>query len=222
MADSKPASGIGIETSLPQHLSLGLRPAAREVVEVLREFGHASVLYDGALRALATIAPPVREWMASYAMREVLDELEVAARVGSKTPGLGDRADTLAGCWRATRATDQSLEVTQPMIEAVDRFLKQHSEDKPRRRARARLTVVGLDPVGREAPPAVLRDQVKALMDFRDEFNRILHGRPDPADVAFNAALDHFESFVLGWLRPQPSEDFALLDRFLQEGPPDA
>jgi hypothetical protein len=55
------------------------------VLEVLRDLGHAAVLYEGALRALATVAASVREWMAAYAMREPLDELEVAVRVVSNT-----------------------------------------------------------------------------------------------------------------------------------------
>jgi hypothetical protein len=108
------------------------------------------------------------------------------------------------------------------MLQAVDAFVKEHTDDGSRRRARARLTIVGLDPVGREAPPIVLHGRVTALMESRDDFNAILHGRPNPAGIKFNAALSRFESFVLAWLRPQPSEDFSELDRFLQEGPPDA
>jgi hypothetical protein len=218
----KPTSEIRIETSLPERPLLELRPAAREVLEVLRDFGHAAALYEGALRALATVNPPVREWMAAFAMRELLDELEVAARVGRGTPSLDVRVDALAAGWRPTRATDGPLQVTQAMIEAVDVFLTEHTDDANRRRARARLTIAGLDPVGREAPPVVMQDRAKALMELRDEFNAILHGRPNPADAKFNGSLDRLESFVLGWLRPQPSEDFAELDRFVQQGPPDA
>src|SRR5438132_1425338 len=88
----------------------------QRVAQPLRGLGRAAALYEGALRALATIAPPVREWMAAYAMREVLDELELAARVGSNTPGLGVRADALAECWRPTRTADDTVEVTQAMI----------------------------------------------------------------------------------------------------------
>lgn len=222
MTESNPVSEIRIKSSLQEPALLELRPAAREVLEVLREHGHAAALYEGALRALTTIAPPVGEWMASYAMRELLDELEIAASVGSKTPGLGVRTDALAGCWRPTRTSDGTLEVTQAMIEAVDGFLKERTDEARRRRARARLTVVGLDPIGREGPPVILQHRVEALMEFRDGFNAILHGRPNPAGAKFNTLLDRFESFLLAWLRPQPSEDFAELDRFLQEGPPDA
>ena len=57
-------------------------------------------------------------------------------------------------------------------------------------------------------------------MAFRRDFNSILHGRPDPAREALGLALDRFERFLLKWLRPQPSKDFAELDRFLQKGPP--
>lgn len=222
MSEVHPASDILIQTSLPERASLGLRPAAGEVLEVLRALGQAAALYEGALRALATIAPPVGEWMAAYAMRELLDELEVAARVERRTPGLGVQTDALTGRWRPTRAADGTLQVTQAMIEDVDDFLGNRTDDGRRRRARARLTVVGLDPVGRDAPPVVLQHRVDALMEFRDDFNAILHDRPDAAGTRFKASLDRFENFVLGWLRPQPSEDFSELDGFLREGPPDA
>jgi hypothetical protein len=127
MVERELTSEIGVETSLSERPSLELRPVAREVVEVLRDLGHSAALYEGALRALATIAPPVRERMAAFAMRELLDELEVAARVGSKTPGRGVRTDALAERWRPMRAADGTLQVTQAMIEAVDGFLRDRS-----------------------------------------------------------------------------------------------
>jgi hypothetical protein len=222
MAESPPTRDSGITTSLPERPPLELRPGAREVLDVLRELGHAASLYEGALRALSTIAPPVSEWMAAYALRELLDELELAAGVGTKAPGLGVRTDALAERWRPTRTSDGTLDVTQAMIEAVDDFLEQHTGDAGRRRARSQLTIVGLDPVGREAPPVILQDRVRALMALRDDFNAILHGRPNPATSKFTAALDRLEGFLIAWLRPQPSADFADLDRFLEEGPPDA
>jgi hypothetical protein len=222
MTEPKPATEIRIDAALAERPPLELRAAAREVLEVLRDLAQAAALYEGALRAVATIAPPVREWMAAYALRELLDELEKAARVDGKPAGLGIRTDALAACWTPTRAADGTLDASQAMLEAVDGHLREHTDDERRRRARARLTLLGLNPVGREAPAPVLDAGARALMDFRHDFNAILHGRPDPATAKFNPLLDRFESFLLGWLRPQPSQDFAELDRFLQEGPPSA
>jgi hypothetical protein len=59
-------------------------------------------------------------------------------------------------------------------------------------------------------------------MDFRTEFNLLLHRKPDNADRQLDSLLDRLEPFVLGWLRPRPSVDLPELDRLLELGPPDA
>jgi hypothetical protein len=161
-------------------------------------------------------------WMAAYALRELLEELEAAAHVGAKGPRLGEQVAELANVWRPTRDQDGILHAEPAMLEAVDQLLKRRAEDAPQRRARAALLIKGLDPVGLPGPPVLREKRTEALMDFRAECNLLLHQRPDEADQRLESLLESFEPFVLGWLRPQPSVDLPELDRVLELGPPDA
>jgi hypothetical protein len=123
---------------------LELRPAARAVSDALRGHGRAALLYEGALRVHAVLMRPAGAWMAAYALRELLEELEVAAHVGAKEARLGDQVDALATVWQPTRDQVGALRAEPAMLEAVDQLLKRRAEDAPQRRARAALVIKGL------------------------------------------------------------------------------
>ena len=200
-------------------------PRSRELWEtLLREGGRLGHFYEGALRVLADTSNPVRVEMAAYAMRELIEGLERAA-VASPNPGpkLGDLVERLRGSWeKADRNAegDGLLNPRDPAVRAVDRFLTDTDRGEQRRRNRAQTTIRELDPARRESPPAVTDLRVERLLDFRNEFNGMLHSEEATAAAELEAALRRFERFLLDWFRPQTFADFDAIDTLLEEGPP--
>lgn len=208
-----------VNLRLPQ-----LSSRSREVLEVLaRQKGRPDRFYEGALRALADLANPVRAEMAAYALRELIQELERAAGAPKKGPGLGDLLSTFRTKWEAAerRSSDRGLvDNCDPAVFAVDQFLDEAKEGHLSRRDRAQETLSGLDPVQRVGPPDTEERRIEALLDFREEFNEALHGeRPTDAE-AFTPLVERFETFLLAWFQPRTFEDFSEIDELLEEGPP--
>jgi hypothetical protein len=197
---------------------------SQEVLEALqRQKGRAARFYEGALRALADRANPVRAEMAAYALRELIEELERQVGGASKPPRLGDLLETFQARWTEAprRPGDRGLvDDCDPAIFAADQFLKDVEGGHLARRDRAQQALGGLDPVRRPAPPDTERARIERLLRYREQFNDILHG-PRPADAAeFASLLEGFETFLLAILRPRTFEDFAVIDGLLEEGPP--
>lgn len=211
------SSDDAVDLRLPQ-----LSSRSREVLEVLaRQKGRPATFYEGALRALADRANPVRAEMAAYALRELIQELERAAGAPKKGPGLGDLLRAFRPKWEAAkrRPDDRSL-IDDPAVFTVDQFLDEAKEGHLNRRDRAQETLSGLDPVQRVGPPDTEEERIEALLDFRKEFNEALHGeRPTDAE-AFASLVERFETFLLAWFQPRTFEDFSEIDELLEEGPP--
>lgn len=213
------SSGDAVDLRLPQ-----LSSRSREVLEVLaRQKGRPASFYEGALRALADRANPVRAEMAAYALRELIQELERAAGAPKNGPGIGDLLRAFRPKWEAAerRSDDRGLvDNCDPAVFAVDRFLDQAKEGHLSRRDRAQETLSGLDPVQRVGPPDTEEERIEALLDFREEFNEALHGeRPTDAE-GFAPLVERFETFLLAWFQPRTFEDFTEIDELLEEGPP--
>jgi hypothetical protein len=196
---------------------------SRELLETLdREAGRAGQFYEGALRALADRANPVRAEIAAYALRELIEELERAALAPAKGPTLGDLLAVLRATWEEAerRPGDRGLlDAGDPAILAVDRFLDDAARGHRSRRDRAQITFTGLDPVGREGPPDTHEARIKALLDFREDFNTELHGEDATDPAAFEAQVEGFERFLLDWLRPRTFTDFDAIDALPGSGP---
>ena len=195
--------------------------SSRDLLDILGATrGIAGAFYEGALRTMADPANPTRARMAAYACREVIEQLEIEAGIEENgRPGLSERVIALRKSWQAVpRAADGSLEGSLAVAEMIDRFFKQYDADYSSRRARADMTIVALDPTGRQGPPAVRSARIDALMEFRQEFNATLHGTGDTS--GFYALMERFEGFLLAWLRPRPSESFNEIDDLLRQGPP--
>lgn len=208
-----------VNLRLPQ-----LSSRSGEVLEVLaRQKGRPDRFYEGALRALADRANPVRAEMAAYALRELIQELERAAGAPKKGPGLGDLLNAFRPKWEAAerRPNDRGLvDNCDHAVFAVDQFLDDAREGHLSRRDRAQETLSGLDPVQRVNPPDTEEGRIEALLEFREEFNEVLHGeRPTDAE-AFSSLVERFETFLLAWFQPRTFEDFSEIDELLGEGPP--
>jgi hypothetical protein len=197
---------------------------SREVLETLgRLTGRADHFYEGALRALADRSNPVRAESAAYCLRELIEALERAAIAEEEGPRLGDLFKGFRSKWKAAerRPEDNGLvDNCDPAVFAVDQFLKDADAGHESRRDRAQTAFSGLDPVQRQGPPDTHKARVKALLDFREEFNKALHGA-EPTDASwFESRVARFETFLLAWLRPRTFDDFSEIDELLEEGPP--
>jgi hypothetical protein len=200
-------------------------PRSQELLEtLLRERGRLGHFYEGALRVLADPSNPVRVEMAAYALRELIEELERAAVENpSKGPRLGDLVDQLRSNWGAADRNaegDGLLDPRDPAVLAVDRFLADADHGEKTRRNRAQTTIRELDPARREGPPTVTELRVERLLEFRDDFNEVLHRPEATAAAELEAKLLRFERFLLDWFRPQTFADFDAIDTLLDEGPP--
>jgi hypothetical protein len=162
--------------------------------------------------------------MAAYALRELIEGLERAAVASPNTePRLGDLVERLRSSWeKADRNAegDGLLDPRDPGVRAVDRFLADADLGEQSRRNRVQTTIRALDPARRDGPPAVTDLRVERLLDFRDEFNGVLHSEEATAAAELEAALRRFERFLLDWFRPQTFADFDAIDTLLEEGPP--
>lgn len=201
-----------------------LSSRSREVLETLtRQKGRPDRFYEGALRALADQANPVRAEMAGYALRELIQELERAAGAPKKGPSLGDLLSSFRPRWEAAerRPGDRGLvDHCDPAVFAVDQLLEDANQGHRSRRDRAQETISGLDPVQRLAPPDTEAARIEALLDFRKRFNEVLHGeRPTDPEV-FSSLVERFETFLLAWFQPRTFDDFSEIDELLGEGPP--
>jgi hypothetical protein len=202
----------------------GLSSRSREVLETLaRQKGRAARFYEGALRALADPANPVRAEMAAYALRELIQELERAVGGPKEGPKLGNLLDRFRAKWKSAprRPGDRGLvDNCDPAVFAADQFLDNADEGHLARRDRAQEMLSGLDPVRRQGPPDTQQARIEELIKFRKEFNEVLHGSR-PTDVsAFGSLVEGFDTFLLAVFRPRPFEDFSEIDELLEEGPP--
>lgn len=197
---------------------------SQEILATLtQQKGRAAQFYEGALRALADRANPVRVEMAAYALRELIEEIERQTGGIASGPKLGDLLESLRGAWSLAvrRPTDRGLvDDCDPAIFAVDRFLEDADAGHRRRRDRAQQALGGLDPVRRPNPPDTEVARIEELIRFRGRFNGVLHAPQATDPDSFAALVDGFETFLLAILRPRTFDDFTDIDDLLKEGPP--
>jgi len=197
---------------------------SREVLETLaRQKGRADHFFEGAMRALADRSNPVRPESAAYCLRELIEELERAALAPKAGPGLGELFDDFQPLWEAAERRPENnglVDNCDPAVFAADQFLKDAAAGYASRRDRAQTTFSELDPVQRQGPPDTYEARVKALLEFRDVFNDVLHGGEPTALDWFESRVEGFETFLLSWFRPRTFDDFREIDELLAEGPP--
>lgn len=174
---------------------------------------------------LADLSNPAAVRLAGGAMRELLDELALAASLLQVRPGglkvlvskLRDRA--------AKRAT--LLRVDQPspahvskLLDDLDSFFRDCDDIYPKMRTKARQALADLSVAGADSAEMILQDQVERWLHFSGAFSRVLH-HPQGADRReLEQLVAEFESFLLDWLTPETFDDFAAMDAFLAQGPP--
>ena len=220
--DSHGLPGPSEEAANPRFPELSSR--SREVLGTLaQQKGRADHFYEGALRALADRSNPVRAESAAYCLRELIEELERAALAPKAGPGLGKLFDDFRPKWEAAERRPQDdglVNNCDPAVFAVDQLLKDAAAGDATRRDRAQTTFSGLDPVRRQGPPDTYEARVEALLDFRDEFNCVLHSEEPTDPEWFESKVEGFETFLLAWFRPRTFEDLHEIDELLAEGPP--
>lgn len=201
-----------------------LTSRSQEVLETLeRQKGRADHFYEGALRALGDRSNPVRAESAAYCLRGLIEELERVALAPKPGPGLGELFDAFWPVWKeAPRRPEDNglLENCDPAVFATDQFVEAAEATQAARRDRAQTTFAELDPVRGPDPPDTHEARVKQLLDFRDEFSRVLHGKEPTDPEEFKASVEAFETFLLAWFTPRTFEDFSEIDELLGEGPP--
>jgi hypothetical protein len=204
----------------PGRSSRGLSGRSQTLVELLRPYGDASILYRDALRILDDDSYETQTRMAAYALREVLEELEKSSGI-KKPADLGPRVSTLREDWMriAPSAGEDLAAVGEEAARMLDAFVEQLDADRKTRRERAQITLSGLDPSRVLGPPEVGHARTKALLAFRGRFNPVLHGGESLPRSEFLARLEDFEVFLIDWLRPRTFEDLDELDALLELGP---
>jgi hypothetical protein len=127
---------------------------------------------------------------------------------------LADQANPV----RAEMAAYALRELIQELERAAG--LDDANEDDLSRRDRAQETLAGLDPVQRVGPPDTMEARIEALLGFRRDFNRALHGERPTDPELFSSLAERFETFLLAWFQPRTFDDYSELDEVLEEGPP--
>jgi hypothetical protein len=198
-----------------------VRSTNQELVGLLDDKAGAVGCYLGSIRVLGDEENPSRVEMASYGMREMLDELEIAAGIAeNKGAGLGERVRNLKDAWAgAKRGDDGALQAQQvKLTKKIDDFFDDFDRDFPRRRLRAGMTIRGLSPVSRSWPPAVESRMAERLVEVRKRLNKGLH-RGDGLSVGeLGELIDELEDFLLRLFRPPTFEDFSEIDAILEQG----
>ncbi|MEZ5077225.1 MAG: hypothetical protein R2725_07270 [Solirubrobacterales bacterium] len=201
-----------------------LTPRSQDVLAMLtRQKGRADHFYEGALRALGDRSNPVGPESAAYCLRELIEELERAALAPKAGPGLGELFDAFRPIWREAERSPEDhglLDNCDPAVFAADQFVEAADATRATRRDRAQTTFSELDPVRRPDPPDTHEARVKRLLDFRAEFNHVLHGEEPTDPEVLKASVEAFETFLLAWFAPSTFEDFSEIDELLEEGPP--
>ncbi len=150
--------------------------------------------------------------------REVL---EVLGRQKGRPHRFYEGARRALADWTNPVGAEMAAYALRELIQELERAAGlDDASDNLSRRDRAQETLTGLDPVGRVGPPDTMEARIEALLGFRRDFNRDLHGeRPtDPAE--FSSLLERFESFLLTWFQPRTFDDYSEIDELLEEGPP--
>ena len=200
---------------------IAARAVNQDLVSLLEDKAGAAGCYLGAIRVLNDGENQMRAEMVAYGMREMLEELEIAAGiVESQGDGLGERVQNLKDAWEgANRGADGALAAGQDKLtRKVDVFFEEFDRDFPRRRLRAAMTIRGLSPVSRGWPPAVESAMADRLIDFRARLNKGLH-RGDGLSLSEVIELvGEIEDFLLRTFRPPTFEDFSQIDAIIERG----
>lgn len=198
-----------------------VRSANQELVSLLNDKAGAVGCYLGSIRVLSDEGNPTRVEMACYGMREMLDELEIAASVEeNRGAGLKERVRNLKDSWAGAKRGDEGALTggQTKLTRRVDDFFDEFDRDFPRRRLRAAMTVRGLSPVSRSWPPAVKNHMAERLYEIRERLNKGLH-RGDGLNLAeLMELIDELEGFLLRLFRPPTFEDFSRIDAILEQG----
>jgi len=170
---------------------------------------------------VADPANPARIQLAAHALRELLNELEHAAGLAPKKPSLKERVHKLYQQWEAAQPSLEINPDRSGFVQTLSEFFKEFHDDYPTRRDQGGITIDSLDPARRVAPPAVREARADLWMDFRDNLNRIAHGK-ECSDAEFREQLQRLEGFLFDLLRPRTLADFREIDELLEKTSPDA
>jgi hypothetical protein len=196
------------------------REANSELVTLLEKKADSVRCYLGALRVLADDENPLRIDMAAHGLREMCDELEIAAGVYSNEPGLKGRVNELADAWsRAARGEDGALAAGQvKLTKRFDDFFTAFERDYPSQRHRAGATIQALAPGSRSWPPETKMAGATKLMGFRTKLNKGVHRSAELSMSELTDLLDALEAFLLSLFRPRTFAEFAEIDAIVKRG----
>jgi hypothetical protein len=190
------------------------------LVALLERRGDSARFYAGALRVLNDGGNPVRIEMAAYGLREMLDELEIAAGLTPSGSSLGARVRELKDAWAAAKHEgDGSLSSGQvKLTRKMGSFFTDFDRDYPSRRIRAGMTVRGIAPFERSWPPVVEREAADRLMALRKRLNKGLHRGDGLTRSQLLAVLDELETFLRGVMAPPTFDRFDEIDAIVARG----
>lgn len=175
---------------------------------------------------LADTSNPAAVRLTGGAMRELMDEMALAGGLAQARPGSIKNLVTALRVRASRRAT--LLRVDQPsaahvskLLDDLDAFFRDYDEVSPTMRVKARQVVTSLNASGPDSPEIILGDRVQRWIDFSGRFSAILHSSGIPDRLALESLVGEFEAFLVDWLTPATSDDYAAIDAMLAHGPPD-
>lgn len=172
---------------------------------------------------LADSTFPAAVRLAGGAMRELMDELALAARLDQPRPGslkvlvnaLRDRTEKLATMLRVDQPSSAHV---SKLLDDLDAFFCAYDEVSPTMRVKARQAMSELSAIGVDSAEIVLHRQVQRWIAFSGQFSRILHHSRGADRHELEQLVEEFESFLIDWLTPTTFDDFAAIDALLAKG----
>lgn len=206
-----------------------LAPRQMELHKALGEHHrNLAMYYEGALVALTHNINPDRLSQAAQSVRELMEKLPQYENIEMRAhqESLGAKVNEFRDAWQAAReASDCFVDgswdgaIDKParnLLERMDTLLEWFVTHHPRRREELIQLLTRLDPTG--GLPRHLQDShVSEWSEMRNYFVNLAHHRFATTSDEFRHWLSRLESFLLLRLVPQTSEDFAEIDKVIED-----
>jgi hypothetical protein len=207
-----------------------LTPPQRTLHDALAaKGGNLASIYFGALHVLTSAANPERFSQSAQSFRELIQRLWVEYDPTSKKKdmSLKDKAKQLEESWSKIRKrngkTVEAAQMTTAEIDGffvrLDDFFAWNAQFLPRRGEQASRAIANMDPMLGKLPTTIMSLRVKESQTLRDYFEKVAHHNYRPAsDSEFQSYVTALEKFLLERLRPRTGENFAEIQKLIQEG----
>jgi hypothetical protein len=184
-------------------------------------------LYECALRVLSDSTIPGRVFLAAHSIRELTSDLlkildlPVLAELGR----MGDQVSALQNAWESCLKSSCHCEGNwngtidgplQRLLEKLQKFMRWHQENRPKRRDVVTNLFRRADPAGLPLPRNLEKPRTDYWLELHDYFVRTAHRRETTIEE-FEKRVDELERFLLETLCRKPSEDFSAIDAILDE-----